>query len=167
MPSLTTTDKQPHYFLASGKTPAEAKNKTIHFLGTTQLVIYQSTTIHEDEILNSSNPHFWDTIEAAITANRYFCHNLIQELEENGVVHLKKLLDIRQGYPSKLLHILAHMVDGFIGTDSIFYNLEEDSHWISAPLRQRIQQNPGDYWLVPAWHGDLHLSLLHTHKATR
>jgi len=52
------------------------------------------------------------------------------------------------------------MLDGFIGIDSVFYNLAEDSHWLSAPLRKTIEQHPEHYWLVPLWHGPVTSSLL-------
>jgi len=103
-------------------------------------------------------------METGIAANRTFCSALLKELQETGLTELEDLLAIQPGYPSKLLHILTHMLDGFIGTDSVFYNLVEDSHWLSEPLRSTIQQNPESYWLVPVWHGPVTSSQLHPGK---
>jgi hypothetical protein len=82
------------------------------------------------------------------------------ELQETGLGRAEDLLTLQQGYPSKLLHILTHMLDGFIGIDSVFYNLIEDSHWLSAPLRSTILHKPEHYWLVPVWHGPVASSVL-------
>lgn len=142
-----------HLFLATGSTLEQARQQARHFMDTTQLVVYQSTLIPEETILPGTNDRFWDQIEAGIAANRAFCKALLMELQETGLGRAEDLLTLPQGYPSKLLHILTHMLDGFIGIDSVFYNLIEDSHWLSAPLRSTILLKPEHYWLVPAWHG--------------
>jgi hypothetical protein len=80
------------------------------------------------------------------------------------VTGIEDLLALKPGYPSKVLHILTHMLDGFIGIDSAFYNLVEDSHWLSEPLRTTILRNPEGYWLVPLWHGPVASALLQHEK---
>jgi hypothetical protein len=142
----------------------QARQQAAHFMNTTQLIVYQSTTIKDEEIRSGTWKHFWVEMDEGITANRTFCSTLFQELQETGLTRLEDLLAIQRGYPSKLLHILTHMLDGFIGTDSVFYNLVEDSHWLSEPLRILIQQNPEKYWLVPVWHGAATSSLLHPER---
>jgi len=153
-------NKNRHLFLATGSTPEQARQQTLHFMNTTRLIAYQSTGINDEEIQSGLSTDFWSGIEAGITANRAFCKSLMVELQETGLTGIEDLLTIPHGYPSKLLHILTHMLDGFIGIDSVFYNLAEDSHWLSAPLRATIQQNPENYWLVPLWHGPVTSSLL-------
>ena len=73
---------------------------------------------------------------------------LIHELQESGYHTLVELAEIKQGYESKTLHTLVHLLDGFIGIDSKFYNLIENSHLISASLRREIKQTPAHYWLL-------------------
>lgn len=153
-----------HLFLATGDSLAQARQQTAHFMNTTQLVVYQSTTINDSEIRSGVWEHFWIEMETGIAANRAFCNTLLKELQGTGLTELEDLLAIQKGYPSKLLHILTHMLDGFIGTDSVFYNLVEDSHWLSEPLRTTIRQKPESYWLVPVWHGPVTNSLLHPGK---
>lgn len=154
-----------HLFLATGNDPIQARQQATHFMSTTQLVVYQSTTFKDEEIRSAADrPSFWVEIEAGIAANREFCADLLKELQETGLDELDDLLAIQPGYPSKLLHILTHMLDGFFGIDSAFYNLVEESHWLSNPLRAAIRKQPERYWLVPVWHGAVTRSLLHHAK---
>ena len=166
MTTLSSSDNKDHQhlFLTTGENLTQARNQVAHFINTTQLVVYQSTSIRDEEIHSGGWKYFWTEMESGIAANRAFCSTLLQELQETGLIELEDLLTIQKGYPSKLLHILTHMLDGFIGTDSVFYNLVEDSHWLSEPLRTTIQQNPENYWLVPIWHGPVTSSLLHHRK---
>ena len=126
----------------------------------TQLVVYQSISLRNEEIHSATWPSFWSEIEAGIAANRAFCMTLADELAESGLNEIKDLLTLHPGYPSKMLHILTHMIDGFFGIDSAFYNLVADSHRLSASLRATIMENPEGYWLVPVWHGPVSSSLL-------
>ncbi len=50
-----------------------------------------------------------------------------------------------QGYKSKMLHVITHFLDGFFGIDTFFYNLEEDSHWVSEELQKKIAEAPTYY----------------------
>ena len=43
---------------------------------------------------------------------------------------------------------MAHLLDGFFGIDSQFYNLPEDSHWLGESLRKQIETGPAEFWLV-------------------
>jgi len=149
-----------HLFLATGSTPEQARQQTLHYMNTTLLVAYQSIGINDEEIRPGMSTDFWSGIEGGIAANQAFCKSLMGELQETGLNRIEDLLTIPHGYPSKLLHILTHMLDGFIGIDSVFYNLVEDSHWVSPHLRATIQQNPENYWLVRLWHGPAISSLL-------
>jgi hypothetical protein len=161
-----TVNNPPHLFLAFGATAAQARQQVSHFMATTQLVVYQSITIEDESISSALHVNFWTVIETAIAANRYFCQEVLRELQATGVVNSEDLLAVRTGYPSKLLHILTHMLDGFFGIDSRFYNLVEDSHWLSPDLSMAIKQNPENYWLVPVWHGPVTSSLLHRGQVT-
>ncbi|MFH2122953.1 MAG: hypothetical protein ABIJ50_05670 [Pseudomonadota bacterium] len=161
-PSKTCTQlNQQHLFLATGNNLGQARQQTIHFINTTQLIVYRSNSIQDDKIRSASATDFWVEIDRGIAANRSFCRDLLNELQETGLTELEDLLNLQLGYPSKVLHILTHMLDGFIGTDSVFYNLVEDSHWLSETLRTTIHQNPESYWLIPVCHGPVTSSLLH------
>jgi hypothetical protein len=154
------SNDQRHLFLAAATSAAQAQRQAAHFMETTQLVVYQSISIRDEEIHSGHWQHFWQELETAITANSTFCNSLVDELAESGLIDIKDLLTLHPGYPSKMLHILTHMVDGFFGIDSAFYNLVADSHRLSDALRAAIEQNPEGYWLVPVWHGPVASSLL-------
>lgn len=162
--SSPDTDSNQHLFLANGINLTQARQQVAHFMETTQLVVYQSIIIRDEEIISATSEHFWLELERGIGANRAFCRTMLQELQETGLSTVEDLLTLQPGYPSKVLHILTHMLDGFIGTDSVFYNMAEESHWLSKSLRATIQQNPEEYWLVPVWHGPVASSLLHATK---
>ncbi|MBS1113124.1 MAG: hypothetical protein H6Q92_887, partial [Nitrospirae bacterium] len=73
---------------------------------------------------------------------------LIKELQVEGVMNLDDLNALPQGYKTKMLHVITHFLDGFFGIDTYFYNLVEDSHWVSEEMRRRIAENPSDFWLL-------------------
>ncbi len=152
---------QHHLFLTSGNSLRQARQQADHFMKTTKLVVYQSVIINDDQIIAANYDQFWMQLTQGIEANRSFCGSLLQELQNSGVNAVQDLLLLPLGYPSKILHILSHMLDGFFGIDSAFYNLVEDSHWLSETLRTTIHQQPENYWLVPLWHGPITNSLLH------
>lgn len=163
-PFRPCSESNQHLFLASGKDLTQARQQVSHFMETTQLVVYQSISIRDEETHSGHWQHFWQEIETAIGTNRAFCNSLVEELAESGLTDIKDLLSLHPGYPSKMLHILTHMLDGFFNIDSAFYNLVAESHWLSEPLRTAIQQSPEEYWLVPVWHGPVTRSLLHPTK---
>lgn len=150
-----------HLFLTRADHDQQARRKVRHFLAHTKLVRYAAPTIEEAGLMTASHPSFWRAMEGAIAKNRECTASLIAELEETGITLLSHLNDLPQGYPSKLLHTLAHMLDGFIGVDSAFYNLVEDSHWLSPALHEAITKTPEGYWLVPVVPGRLTSSLFH------
>lgn len=73
---------------------------------------------------------------------------LVDELKDAGVAEVQDLTSLPQGYASKILHTAAHLLDGFIGIDSHFYNLADDSHWLSDQQRNKIEAAPASYWLL-------------------
>ncbi len=66
-----------------------------------------------------------------------------------GVSLLNDLENMPQGYRTKMLHVITHLLDGFFGIDSYFYNLEEDSHQVSEELKKKMAGELTDYWLLP------------------
>jgi hypothetical protein len=39
-------------------------------------------------------------------------------------------------------------LDGFFGIDTYFFNLEEESHWVSVELQKSMEAAPSAYWLL-------------------
>ncbi len=134
-----------HEILAKGSDLNSCKNKTLRFFQNYQLVRYSRILIKE--FLQPSHPFFWEKIEKAVLKNHHILNELIEELEIEGIKTMKDLQTISQGYKTSMLHTITHLVDGFFGVDTYFYNLEEDSHWISDELKEKIKQNPDHYWL--------------------
>ncbi|MEN8258879.1 MAG: hypothetical protein ABFS09_13545 [Thermodesulfobacteriota bacterium] len=156
-----SSDSIKHIFLVQAQGQEQARRKVLNFLEHTELIRYDAVTIHDDSIISGADTSFWNQINQGVATNRKFAEGLIVELEDTGVSRLAELKDLAQGYPSKVLHTLVHILDGFIGVDSAFYNLLEDSHWLSASLRETIQKTPEKYWLVPVLAGRLKYSVFH------
>ncbi len=157
----TPAHQRRHLFLVHAPDRNRARKQVDLFMSRSQLIRYQSIQINDHEIINADTPDFPQMIEEAIAANRAFAATLVDELAESHIHTTRDLLTIEQGYPSKLLHILTHVLDGFIGPDSGFYNLIEDSHWLSPDLQQTIDAHPTRHWLVPVWPGTVERSVLH------
>ncbi len=150
-----------HLFLTKAEDQHQACHKVQHFLDHTELIRYEAMTIHDQSIMNGADPAFWTKVEQGVASNRAVAKGLIDELGATGISSLAELKDLPQGYPSKVLHTLVHILDGFIGVDSAFYNLLEDSHWLSDKLRQAITSKPEEYWLIPMVPGKLKYSVFH------
>ncbi len=150
-----------YYFLTQAPDNDSAQKQVLHFLNHTDLITYDRFEIHHPGCLNGSQHNFWPCVEEKLQQNRAFSALVLEEIKATGVAKLEDLLQLAPGYPSKLLHILTHMIDGFISVDSSLYNLVEDSHQVSATLRENIQATPEKYWLIPVITGVLENSLLH------
>ena len=139
-----------HLFLAGGRDGRMARSHVLRFLDQTTLVKYDRIHIVEEHIMSAEKKKFWLDLEASILENRRVIGGFINELTGCGFNHLDDIKNLEQGYQSKTLHTIAHLLDGFFGIDSCFFNLIEDSHWLSASLKEKIMGNPGQYWLVEA-----------------
>ena len=139
-----------HELLAIGPDFAAAKSYVLRFFDKTQLVRYDSVAVAADQAVSAEHATFWDRIEQGMAANRQVLAELLEELKESGVFSLGDLEELPQGYQSKTIHTVAHLLDGFFGIDTVFYNLVEDCHWLSATLRQEILADPSEYWLIKA-----------------
>ncbi|MEW6586553.1 MAG: hypothetical protein AB1442_13210, partial [Nitrospirota bacterium] len=98
--------------------------------------------------LSCSSPDFWNALDQAVLKNREILSELAEELRHEGVKTLHDLERIPQGYQSNMLHVMTHLLDGFFGIDSYFFNLVENSHWVSDALRARMRGCPTGHWLV-------------------
>lgn len=137
-----------HIFLVEGEGCAACKQLAERFLAKTQLVKYDVIHIENERCQPAQALGFWQAAEAGVAANRRFIEELSEELIAGGYSNIKDFLNETEGFPSKVLHIIAHVLDGFFGIDSGFYNLVEDSHFISAKLKQKIRSTPERFWLI-------------------
>jgi hypothetical protein len=150
-----------HYFLVRSRSGEAAGRHVERYLAGNQLISYADFFVRAEEILNGTGGHFWRTLEHGLAANDSFARRMLDHLKEEGVTTLDQLPSLQQGYVTKILHTLTHLLDGFIGIDSVFYNLIEDSHRVSTGLTQSIRTTPVEYWLVPVRTGKLEASVLH------
>jgi len=140
--------KYRHEILVKGKDLETCKGRVLRFFRDYQLVLYSSVTILQDELLPASDPGFGKRLDRAERENRRILHELVEELRGEGVALMDDLENMPQGYRTKMLHVIIHLLDGFFGIDSHFYNLEEDSHWVSEELKRKMAGAPSAYWLL-------------------
>jgi len=143
--------RKPEYFhaiLVKCPNLTDAKKKVLDFFDQYQLVRYSHIEVLENESFDAGRSGFHDTLSRAIKKNREIVRTLVQELGNEGITAVEQLGDMPQGYQSKILHVLTHFLDGFFGIDTYFYNLEEDSHWVSKELLHAMKENPAYFWLV-------------------
>lgn len=147
-PAETITRISSHQILAQAESLSACRDAVLRFFENTLLVRYDHIKLIDDQQLSADNSEFPATLDRAISKNHQTVKKLLKELQLSGVNAVEDLKNLPQGYPSKSLHILAHFLDGFIGIDSAFYNLIEDSHWVSEDLKQKITENPDNYFLL-------------------
>ncbi len=150
-----------HYFLLRSQSLQLAARHVERYLAGNQLISYAEFFVRPEEILNGSDAEFWPTLEQGLEANAAFGRRMLDHLKEEGLTTLDQLLELQQGYATKILHTLTHLLDGFIGVDSVLYNLVEDSHRVSEVLAAAIRTTPLEYWLVPVRTGKAEISVLH------
>jgi hypothetical protein len=150
-----------HSFLVRSQSGALASRHVERYLTGNQLISYAEFFVRAEEVLSGTDAHFWRLLEHGLAANESFARRMLDHLKDEGIATLDQLPDLQQGYLTKVLHTLTHLLDGFIGVDSVFYNLVEDSHRVSAGLSQSIRTAPGEYWLVPVRAGRIEASVLH------
>ena len=137
-----------HEILVKGDDFETCKAKVLQFFERYELVRYSQIDVAQDASLAAGAPDFDDRLQKAILKNREILHELIDELHREGVDTLHDLAALPQGYKTKMLHVITHILDGFFGIDTYFYNLEEDSHWVSDVLSKKIHAYSSKYWLL-------------------
>lgn len=150
-----------HFFLVRSQSALSAARHVERFLLGNQLISYAEFFVRPEEVLSGTHALFCETLEQGLAANDIFARSMLHHLKEEGITTLDQLLDVQQGYATKVLHTLTHLLDGFIGVDSVLYNLVEDSHRVSAALAGDIREHGEMYWLVPVRTGRLESSVLH------
>jgi len=137
-----------HKILVSGDSFENCSQHVHRFFDLTSLVIYDCIKVMEEKSSSGLDAGFFDDIAVAEGKNRRMAQEFIDELNKAGIQKTTDLLNVEQGYISKTLHVLSHLLDGFIGIDSFFYNLIDDSHWLPPKTADDIKQNPKHYWLI-------------------
>ena len=150
-----------HLFLVEAENPQEGAEQVEHYLKGNPLITYSDLVIRSDEIIGSKEGRFWPMLNKGIAKNMDYALSLVDTLKEEGVETIEELVHMEEGYLTKVLHTLTHLLDGFIGVDSVFYNLVEDSHRISHTLKKSVDAEREKYWLIPVRTGMLEDSVLH------
>ncbi|MEN8135881.1 MAG: hypothetical protein ABFS18_10165 [Thermodesulfobacteriota bacterium] len=137
--------KATHILLIREPDEETCRKRALNFFAKNFLVKYDSVNIAEDRSFRADKPEFWEIIDGGINNNRKVLAKLVGELQESGFEKITDLAQMDQGYQSKTLHTITHLLDGFFGIDTSFYSLEEDSHWLSEQLGAIIREQPCDF----------------------
>lgn len=137
-----------HKMLLIGDSFDHCSEQVHKFFDLTSLVIYDCIEAVESQSFSSLDADFVDHIVTAEKHNHRMVQELIDELKKANIRKTEDFRNIEQGYLSKTLHILSHFLDGFIGIDSYFYNLIDDSHWLPPPTAQSIHERAHHFWLL-------------------
>jgi hypothetical protein len=137
-----------HIMLASGPDQATCEHHVRRFFKKSQLVHYDSIEIDSKRCINAAAPEFDHLVAEAMAGNRQVMSDLLDKLAKEGCKNLQDILDLPQGFQSKLLHTISHLLDGFFGIDSKFYDIDEISHWLTDSRRKQITESPETCWLI-------------------
>ena len=137
-----------HDILIAGSGFESCRQQVLRFFDRTMLIRYDEVTVMENESINGIHKSFWPRIERGLEANQKILQEFLANLKQEGFITLNDIQSLEKGYLSKILHTIAHLQDGFIGIDSRFYSLVEDSHGISRDLQQKIAAAPENYWIL-------------------
>ena len=137
-----------HDMLLAGSDLESCRKRVQRFFDRTMLLRYDEVLIPEDEALNGTDEKFLSRLGEGLAANHQVMRELLDNLRDEGFATLEDIRNLKKGYISKIFHTVAHLLDGFIGIDSRFYNLEEDSHTISRELHRRILAAPDNFWIL-------------------
>lgn len=137
-----------HKVLVAGESFQHCCDQVRRFFDLTSLVIYDCIQVIEENCRSGLDADFFEVVAAAEQQNRQTVDTLITELLQTGVTTIADLQQLEHGYPSKVLHIISHLLDGFIGIDSHFYNLPADSHWLAGDALKAVKADPGSFWLI-------------------
>jgi hypothetical protein len=137
-----------HRILVAGDSFEACSDQVRKFFDLTSLVIYDCIEVLPDQSFSGLDAGFQAALAGAEAENRKIVGALLADLQKTGCRTISDLHGLEQGYPSKVLHIIAHFLDGFVGIDSYFYNLPDDSHWLPAETAAAIDRRPERYWLI-------------------
>ena len=137
-----------HLVLVSALSLEKGRAQVQDFFHNSLLVRYDRMDFRVEKCYGGGDKEFRVALKNSIAANRKTLCNFIEEFKKTGFQTVNDLTKVEHGYPSKMLHIITHFLDGFIGIDSAFYNLIEDNHWISEETTGAIETAPDKFWLI-------------------
>jgi len=137
-----------HDLLVTGPDLQTCCQHVQRFFAKSQLVHYDSIEVDQEHSTSASDPRFEESLNRAITKNHEILAELLSKLKDEGYVATEDLLDLPQGFQSKLLHTMCHILDGFFSIDSRFFDIDEVSNWLTDNRRKQIRQSPGECWLI-------------------
>ena len=137
-----------HDILLASSDFASCRKRVKHFFDSTMLIRYDQVQIVENFSISGTDKGFSIRLQEGLAANQKAIGELLENLKDEGFETFKDIQGVEKGYVSKIFHTIAHLLDGFIGIDSRFYNLEEDSHGISRDLQEKILSTPQNYWIL-------------------
>ncbi|MBM9605826.1 hypothetical protein [Desulfopila inferna] len=137
-----------HLVLVSAPSLEKACAQVKDFFDSTPLVRYDRIEIHKEKCHSGQDEGFAAALQQGLDANTRTLKKFIDDFEKTGFRTIKDFTRVECGYPSKVLHIITHFLDGFLGIDTHFYNKTEDSHGLSDSTRDAIATSPEHYWLI-------------------
>ncbi len=137
-----------HDLMVSGPDLQTCSRHVQRFFKKSQLVRYDSVEVDLQNSVNGSDPRFVELINNAITQNNQILADLLSKLRNEDCNNLEDLLQLPQGFQSKLLHTMSHLLDGFFGVDSRFFDIDEISNWVTENRKKQIKESPDECWLV-------------------
>jgi len=137
-----------HDLLVSGLDMETCSGHVLSFFDKSQLVRYDSVEIDPKSSAQGSEPRFVELLNRAINTNKEILEELLVTIKDEGCSKLDDILKLPQGFQSKMLHTISHLLDGFFGVDSRFFDIDEISHWITENRQNEINTNPEQCWLI-------------------
>lgn len=137
--------KYSHEILTKGSDFEFSKKRVLRFFERYKLVNYSQVNVLENESIPASSPDFEVRLTAAILKNQ---QPGVVQLQTEGFKTIQDLQTMPQGYMTRVFHVITHLLDGKFGLDTHFYNLEEDSHWVSDEFFNKIKADTSFYWLL-------------------
>jgi hypothetical protein len=137
-----------HDLMVSGQDLQTCSRRVQRFFERSQLVQYDSISVDLPHSINGADPRFEELLNRAIDQNRAVLADLLATVKKEGCREIDDLLHLPQGFQSKLLHVMSHLLDGFFGVDSRFFDIDEISNWVTASRRKKIRESPEECWLI-------------------
>lgn len=137
-----------HDILVSGPDFPTCENHVRLFFERNQLVHYDSIDIDQSYCMNATVPEFTKRADKGEADNKEVLKELLDKLKHEGFTKLDNIIDLPQGFQSKMLHTMSHILDGFFGIDTKFYDIDEISHWITENRREQITRSPETCWIL-------------------
>lgn len=137
-----------HNILVSGADLETCEHHVRLFLEKSQLVHYDTITVDRTASLDATDGRFEKLLEQGMEGNRTVLADLLDKLVKEGCREMADIITLPQGFQSKMLHTICHLLDGFFGIDTHFYDIDEMSHWITENRQQQLEERPSQCWLL-------------------